>query len=225
MNLTLKKLTAFFFREDKKVRKFFIIFYSIGALGIAIPFTRNLFIYLTPAALLISFIAILYYHQPALDNRSILVFVIIYLVSFFIEAAGVHTGVIFGEYTYGKGLGIKVLDTPLMIGINWLLLVYCTSAIADKLPVLNILKILVSSSFMVLYDLIIEQVAGQLQMWTFKEGVVPLKNYISWFILAFLLNSLLKITGIKITNKIAPLIFYCQVGFFIVLCMFFNIVE
>jgi putative membrane protein len=225
MNLTFNNLSAFFFQDDKKVRKFFVIFYAVGALGIAIPFTRVLFIYLTPIALLMSFIAVMFYHKPEFNSKIILTFIIIYLVSFSVEAAGVHTGLIFGEYSYGKGLGIKVFRTPLMIGINWLLLVYCTSAIAERLPVLNILKIFVSSVLMVFYDLIMEQVADHLQMWTFKGGIVPFRNYISWFVMALFLNSILKLTGIKISNKLAPLIFYCQLVFFVVLYLFFKIVE
>jgi putative membrane protein len=225
MNLTFKNLSALLFQDDKKVRKFFIMFYSIGALGVAIPFTRGLFIYLTPIALLMSFIAVIFYHRPEFNSKLILACIAIYLISFSVEAVGVHTGFIFGEYSYGKGLGIKVFGTPLMIGINWLLLVYCTSVIAERLPVLNILKIFVSSIIMVFYDLIMEQVAEQLQMWTFKEGIVPLRNYILWFIVALFLNSILKLTGIKILNKLAPLIFFCQLVFFIVLYLFFKIVE
>lgn len=225
MNLTLKNITEYFLLKDKKVRKFFIIFYCIGALGIAIPPTRNIFIYLTPIALLISFITVILFHQSTFDTKSILIFAIICLIGFLIEAAGVRTGFLFGEYTYGKGLGIKVLETPLLIGINWLLLVYCTSVIAERLPVLNIMKILASSLLMVFYDLFMEQVAPHIQMWTFKGGIVPLRNYISWFIIAFLLNSLLKLAGVKIINKLAPLIFYCQLVFFIVLYIFFTIVE
>lgn len=215
----------YFLKEEKEVRKFFIIFYTIGLLGIAIPLTRNIFIYLTPIALLISFAVVLYFHQAGFNTKTILVFIFIFLISYFIEVTGVKTGLIFGNYNYGKGLGLKLLGTPLMIGINWLLLVYCTAAIFDKLPVHTILKILLSSLLMVAYDLIMEQVAPHLQMWYFDGNTVPLRNYLSWFVLAFSLHSLIKLTGIKTTNKLADLIFYCQLSFFGILFLFFTLMK
>jgi len=214
-----------FLKDEKEVRKFFIIFYFIGILGITIPLTRNIFIFLTPFALLLSFATVIFFHQEGFDTKTILVFIFIFLISYCVEVTGVKTGMIFGNYSYGKGLGLKLLGTPLMIGINWLLLVYGTAAIFDKLPVHTILKILFSSLLMVTYDLIMEQVAPYLQMWNFEGNTVPVRNYLSWFILAFLLHSLIKLTGIKTTNKLAPLIFYCQLSFFGILFLYFTLMK
>ena len=167
----------------------------------------------------------MYYNQEHFDTKPILLFISIFLISFFIEVTGVKTGLIFGNYSYGKGLGLKFLETPLVIGINWLLLVCCIAAITEKLPVRIIFKILFSTSLRVIYDIIMEQVAPYLQMWDFEGGTVPPRNYISWFILAFLFHSIIKLTGIKITNKIAALIFYCQVSFFGILFLFFTLMK
>jgi putative membrane protein len=225
MSLIFRNAVGYLFKEDTKVKRFFIIFYIVGALGISFPFTRNLFIFITPASLLISFVAVMFYHQPGIDSRALIVFIIIYLASLLIEIAGVHNGFIFGNYSYGKGLGPKIFDTPLIIGINWLLLVYSANVIAGKLPVLNILKILFSSTLMVVCDLVMEQVAPELKMWNFENDIIPLRNYISWFILAFLFGSLFYLAGIKPVNKIAPLIFCCQIIFFSVLYIFFSIAS
>ena len=146
-------------------------------------------------------------------------------MSYLIEVSGVRSGIVFGDYRYGNGLGIKVLDMPLMIGINWVLLVYCTAVMVERLPILNIIKVVLSSLMMVLYDIIMEQVAPQLDMWNFEGGIVPLRNYISWFIIAFLFHSLLKLTGVKIMNRLAAVIFYCQALFFMVLIIFFKLAE
>jgi bisanhydrobacterioruberin hydratase len=215
----------YFLKKEKEVRKFFIIFYVIGVLGVTIPPTRNLFIYLTPFALLISFSTVIFFHQEGFDTKTISVFIFILVISYFIEVTGVKTGLIFGNYSYGKGLGPKLLATPLMIGINWLLLVYCTSVIFDRLPVHAIFKIFFPSLLMVIYDLIMEQVAPHLEMWYFDGDTVPLRNYISWFFTAFSLHSLIKLTGIKTTNKLAPLIFCCQLSFFGILFLYFTLME
>jgi putative membrane protein len=47
---------------------------------------------------------------------------LIAVAGFFIEAIGVNTGLIFGNYVYKTTLGWKFLETPLIIGVNWILL-------------------------------------------------------------------------------------------------------
>src|SRR6478609_3641217 len=41
-----------------------------------------------------------------------------------------HKGLLFGEYAYGAGLGLKLWNVPLLIGLNWVMLVYCAGAVA-----------------------------------------------------------------------------------------------
>lgn len=209
----------------EKVRGFIVTLYVVGIIGSALPVTRDFFILLTPVILLLSFALLLNFHTPVLDWKTSLVFIIIFLVSYFTEVAGVRTGLIFGTYSYGKGLGPKLLDTPLLIGLNWVLLVYCSAAILEKVPVGKTGKAAGASLLMVLYDLVMEQVAPQMDMWSFGAGIAPLRNYISWFILALIFHLILRFTGIKLTNRLAPLIFYCQFLFFIVLLIFFKIAE
>jgi hypothetical protein len=44
-----------------------------------------------------------------------------FLVTWALEVLGVHTGIVFGEYVYGRGLGAPVLGVPPLIGFNWVL--------------------------------------------------------------------------------------------------------
>ncbi|MCU0456120.1 MAG: carotenoid biosynthesis protein [Bacteroidales bacterium] len=211
--------------KEEKVRGFVITLYSVGVAGILLPPTRELFIALTPSVLLLSFSLILYFHHPPLNSRSTAAFLLIYLISFFVEVAGVKYGFIFGEYSYGKGLGIKLLDTPLLIGLNWVMLVYCTAVIADKIPAPAFVKITAASLLMVLYDFIMEHAAPGMKMWSFEGGYAPLRNYISWFLLAFLFQSGMKAARIEIVNRIAPLVFYCQGIFFLVILIIFKLAK
>jgi putative membrane protein len=225
MNLILRNISKYLIEKEKEIRFIFIVFFFVGILGVAIQLTRSLFITLTPLALLLSFIVLIPFHQSLSWKKELLVFMSILLISFFIEAAGVNYGFIFGNYRYGSGLGIKILDTPLLIGINWVLLVYCTSAISEKIPAPVFLKILTASSLMLIYDVIMEQVAPKMDMWIFEGGVAPLRNYISWFILALIFQSILRLTGIRITNRLAPFILLCQGAFFVLLFIFFLIAK
>lgn len=225
MSLNTSETSNFKIDRVSGTRIFLIIFYSVGVFGTASEATRDLFISLTPLALLLSLAAIIAFHHPGNLKKEILFFTAIFSVSFLIEALGVNTGRVFGNYTYGVGLWIKILNTPLLIGINWVLLIYCTSIIADRLSAPVMVKILSSSALMVLYDLIMEQVAPAMNMWSFENGHVPVRNYIAWFILAALFHSLLKLAGIKIVNRIAPFVFYVQVFFFLILTIYFSIVK
>ena len=128
-----------------------------------------------------------------------------------------NTGLIFGRYVYGNSLGIKLFGTPLLIGINWLFLVYTTSSVLEgfKMPVLA--KIGLAAALMLIYDIVLEQIAPMLDMWHWENGLIPLQNYVAWFVLALLFQSLLKILNVKVQNKFAFFIIICQFLFFLFL--------
>lgn len=112
------------------------------------------------------------------------VFTFIYLIGFFVEVLGVNTGIIFGNYIYGEGLGTKVFNTPLIIGLNWLLLVYITASVLENKKLLVPVKIILGAAMMLGYDFIIEQLAPELNMWDWKNNTIPVSNYVAWFFIA-----------------------------------------
>jgi len=212
-------------REDKKVKIFLIIFFMVGVTGFAIPKTSNFFTHLTPAALLLSVAALIIFHKPAITFKTSLIFLLIFILSFLIEAAGVRSGLIFGSYVYGRGLGLKLIDTPLMIGINWLLLGYCTNIIVSSFPVSSPVKILSASVLMVIYDLVLEQIAPKLEMWEFEGGIVPVRNYVFWLLIAVFFQLILKLSGIKSQNRLAAFVFFLQIAFFLALLIIFKLLK
>ena len=193
------------------------IFFTVGITGMALPVSRDTFTSLTPLALLLSITAVILFHKSNDPAREIVLFLFIFIASFIIEAIGVKTGRIFGSYRYETGLGPKIFETPLMIGANWVLLVYCTAVISDRFPVSDFLKIIAGSSLMLAYDLILEQAAPVMLMWSFEDNVIPWRNYASWFLLAVIFHSLLRLSGIRTENRIAPFVLYVQAVFFIIL--------
>jgi putative membrane protein len=221
----LRSKNAFLLKQEFKVRLLIIIFYTTGVAGFAIPATRELFLKLTPLALVLSMAVILFFHNQAYDKKTIIFFAAVVAGTWAIETIGVHTGAIFGTYSYGPGLGIKLYGVPLLIGINWLFLTYCTSAIAGHLPFNPLIKVVLSSLMMVIYDLILEVVAPFLSMWNFDGGMPPFRNYAAWFTLSLLIHILLKISGIKTENRLAPLIIMAQAVFFILLIIIFKFTE
>jgi putative membrane protein len=152
-------------RSELKMVILVLIIYIVGIAGMTIPVTGEFFVSLIPGVLILSLILSLSFHRQPWDLKTIGVFSAIVLFSWIIEAAGVSTGMIFGNYTYGPGLGLRFLETPLMIGLNWLLLVYGSSCIAESLPLNQVGKILSASLLMVVYDLVLELAAPALGMW------------------------------------------------------------
>lgn len=203
---------------------FFIVFYVVGITGMLLPVTFQLFTRLIPFALVLSTAGLFFFHSK-FNGTTITVYLTIYISAFVFETIGVNTGTIFGLYYYGKSLGFSVMNTPVIIGLNWLLLVYLTSSVLEKTKWPVAIQVPVASLMMVGYDLIIEQVAPLLDMWHWVYNVVPMKNYIAWFILAVVFHSLLKIFRIKTENRLAAVILICQTVFFLVLLIALKLLN
>jgi putative membrane protein len=81
-----------------------------------------------------------------------------------------------------------------------------------------------AAALMVVYDFTLEPAAIHFDMWTWAGGAVPLQNYLAWFVIAFLLNSLAGRMGIfDRKNKLALPLFFIQMGFFIILDLWIYI--
>jgi putative membrane protein len=203
----------------------FIVFYTVGIIGLCIPFSFPIFSKLIPFALLLSFAGVLLFHQPKPEIKTVVAFTIIFILSFLIEAIGVNYGFIFGEYRYGNSLGYKIFETPLIIGLNWLLLVYLSANITNRLKLKLTPSILIASLSMLGYDIILEQTAPTLDMWSWTGNIVPLRNYLAWFIIALIFHSTIRFFKIKTENKLALVLFACQVSLFLVLFIYYKIVQ
>jgi putative membrane protein len=203
------------FKWVREVKIFYAIFYVVGVLGLSFPETRPLFIRLVPFALILGFAGVLLFHEAKWDWKTLTAFVLVYISGFVIESIGVNTGLIFGEYVYGETLGYQTFETPLIIGMNWLFLVYVSSSLTERINSGKFISTLFPPVLMVVYDLVLEQVAPDLGMWNWNNEVIPLQNYIAWFVVALLFVSVFRLFNVKTSNKIAPLIFILQFLFFL----------
>jgi bisanhydrobacterioruberin hydratase len=204
------------FLQDKTKRSiaFLIIIHLVGIGGMLSPY-KDLFASLTPINLLVSFVVLMLNHHN-LQKNWIFYLIAIYIAGFAVEAIGVNTGFPFGEYNYGKNLGPKILGTPLMIGLNWAMLIYCSSAIAILHPN-NIVQAGVAATFMLLYDLNLEPSAIELGLWNWQNVSIPIQNYVSWFVIAFVMHYFLYWFLGKPENKIAKPLYLIQMIFFAII--------
>lgn len=196
-----------------------IRFYLVGVVLFVIPQTRDLFLWVTPWVLLANFLVILIFH-PQWNMKSVLAFIAVIVLSILVEMKGVSDERIFGSYNYLTTLGIKFKDTPLLIGLNWFMLVYGSHAVASKWIGNRLLKILAAGLLMVFYDVIIEFVAPTFRMWEFSRPYPPLQNFIMWFILAFVFVGIFELLRINTRNSQARVIFLVQTAFFGITCIY-----
>ena len=205
--------------RPKLVIAFFILYYAVGLGLFMIPITRQLFSRLTPLSLILTFAIIMVFHNTW-KWKTIMAFVIVFLAAIFIEIAGVQTGILFGSYEYGDALGIKVSDTPVIIGLNWLFLIYCTSAIVNTLSIPRIARILIGSGLMVAYDLVLEYVAPVTDMWSWETSYPGIRNFGMWFLVSLVFHSLFQWLDLRIKNKPAPYLFLIQFLFFGIIALY-----
>ena len=194
-------------------RIFLFIIYFVGIIGISLPSLRDLFVPLTPYTLLISMLILLAFHWKW-DLRFIAAAVIIALAGLGVEVLGVQTGLIFGGYSYGPVLGIKIGQVPLMIALNWILLIYCSYFIAGKVFKAALLKMAMAAALMVALDVLMEPVAIDLNMWNWEVEIPPLQNYAAWFFISFLFAGFFHVMKVKILNPLAGYLFLFLVMFF-----------
>ena len=194
-----------------------VLFHIVGLIGFLVPFLRPLFLQIVPFHLLLMLFLLLINHHGRV-SKLFLFAAIIMLSGFAAEWIGVHKHWLFGNYVYGKTLGFKLRDIPLMIGVNWFLLIYSAGVFIKKVPVKEAwLKITIGAVLLVLLDLLIEPVAIRFDYWHWLSGSVPIKNYIGWFIVSLPLLAVFQLFNFRFQNKVAPVLLLVQFLFFAVL--------
>jgi len=199
----------------RAARIFLVIFYSVGVAGFSLPATHDLFQKLVPLNLLVS-ISLLFLFHESWRLKHILVFAGIALAGFLLEMAGIHTGLVFGSYAYGDALGLKLFSTPLLIGANWLLLVYCIYVLLPKINGRWVYPFL-GAALLVVFDVVMEPVAIATDMWSWQGGTIPLKNYVTWYIVAAIMLFVLQQFKIRYSNMLAGWLLAIQFLFFLIL--------
>lgn len=189
------------------------LMYLAGLIGLNLPATASLFEVLTPFNLIASLILLLLFHtdwRPAFWLYCLIAFGL----GFLAEVLGVHTGLLFGNYSYGTVLGWKVAEVPLTIGTNWLLLSYLCGSVIDRLRLGTLVKVLLAAGLMTLLDVLIEPVAVQLGFWSWDSATIPLSNYLGWFGVSSLVFGAFYLLPFQKRNDLAPLLLLLQFLFF-----------
>ena len=174
------------------------------------------FVYLTAPHLLLSTVLLLSAHRPQGGARLYFWAAICFCLGWGAEYIGVHGGWLFGRYVYGDVLGPKLFAIPLIIGVNWVLVVYAVCATVSTLLPLRSRwwKTLLATVLLVALDVLIEPVAVALDFWTWADGTPPLQNYLGWAVVGLLQVGLCYWILPYIENRLAHIVLALQVLFF-----------
>jgi putative membrane protein len=194
------------------------ILHIVGITGSLIPATSELTIGLTPINLIISSI-LLAGQSPT--KKLLWFFIVSLVVGMTIEIVGVNTGWPFGTYTYGKVLGIKLFDVPLIIGVNWFMLSYALGMISSRITNKKWLAILIGATLMTALDTLIEQVAIKLDYWQWTGSEIPISNYISWWLVSAVILTVFSQLHFNKKNTLAIPLIISQVVYFLAIIIFY----
>ena len=115
-------------------------------------------------------------------------------------------------------LGFRLDGIPLIIGLNWVLLTFTSTAIVNKWQIPTLLKALIAGALMTILDWIIEPVAIRSGFWSWQDGIIPLYNYICWMIFSSVFCYWVLSRKSVETNKVS-------VGLYLILVLFFAILN
>lgn len=195
-----------------------IIIHIAGIIGLHTSY-RQFFLSLTPVNLLLSAVLLLLNHRNF--NRSFFIFSILVLYcGFMIELLGVRTGAIFGRYWYEDTLGWSLWNIPVVIAINWFMIIYSAGIISNKTKFNIYIKSGIGALLLVFLDLLIEQSAMKYHFWAWLDGIIPLRNYIAWFIVSYIFLLLFHSLKFNKDNRLAPVLYVIQLIFFAFLFIF-----
>jgi putative membrane protein len=182
-----------------------LIFYTVGIIGHLWSVSYPWMVVLTPFVLLLSGIWAVYKSV----TKVLLVFwvVLAYIVTFTLEALGTATSKVFGPYLYGDGLGLKLFDVPLIIGFNWVVIMfslalfaewvieYLPKSVSERTWLKFLLSSLLASLLAVLFDFIMEPTAITYDYWQWTKTSdpynIPFQNYLAWFLISLVFSATL----------------------------------
>ncbi|GAA3973123.1 carotenoid biosynthesis protein [Mucilaginibacter dorajii] len=203
--------------RERNVLFVIVLFHTVGLIGFIVLAFTVFFLKLVPWHLLLMLVIIIYNHKQ-LNGKFISFAITVFVLGFCAELTGVHTGLLFGSYNYGLTLGLKLWGIPLVIGINWFLLIYSTGVLMQRSRVKNIfVRILTGALLLVLLDFFIEPVAIHFDYWHWAANGIPLKNYLCWFLISGAMLFIFEKFKFDMQNKAPVALLIMQFVFFMIL--------
>lgn len=232
--MTVKMVEKYMLKSRTQIATALAIFFHvIGFVGMF--FNKEFFTAATPFNLLLMF-GLLLYTQQKINVGFIIFFVVCFITGIVVEVVGTSTGYLFGEYVYGTTLGLSFKNVPLVIGINWFIIIYCSGItvhrflekISAKLesmtgappPAMRYFSLISDGAMLaVFFDWIMEPAAIKLGYWQWLgDGEIPTYNYLCWFFISMGLMSVFTFLKFEKKNIFA-------VNLVMIMMMFFMLIR
>lgn len=129
---------------------------------------------------------------PLIDRRAAGWISLLVAYAYTVEYVGVHTGLPYGEFAYGAGLGPTVGGVPVGLPVFFVPLVVnayllCLLLLGDQARS-PVVRLPVTVGAVVLMDLVLDPGAVSLGFWSYAGGGpyygVPVSNYLGWVLSA-----------------------------------------
>lgn len=210
-----------------------LLFHISGLIGILCTPYKVFFVNSTPVVLLTMFLLLSSTEKKVAQDYFIF-FLISFIIGLTTEIIGVNTGLLFGDYQYGSVLGPKLFGVPLLIGLNWFIIVFCSGSVCSQglnflqkkfdvnVPssVFKIGVVIGGAAIATCFDIILEPAAVKLQFWSWENGHIPLFNYICWFSISVILLSVKMYFSKLSAQPFSIALLSIQAVFFLVLNLF-----
>jgi len=171
-------------KEFLRFSVFFVWLINISGFFGLLSDQKDFFLIMSPLAIIVTFI-LLILNYDFKQKGFITALISIITIGFLVEFLGVNYDLFFGSYEYGNNLGYKIGGVPIIMSVNWLVLIFLAGSFTEKIiPNPLPLKVLFAALLMVFLDIFLEICAPKLDYWKFNEEVVPISNYNSWFIIS-----------------------------------------
>lgn len=210
-----------------------LLFHFCGVVGILFTPYKDWFIANTPLTLVLMG-GLLYICQEKKQFAFVYFFWLCFVMGMITEMIGVNTGFLFGNYSYGEVLGFKIFGVPLLIGMNWFVVVYCSVILIESLnawakqryaglinPSFEKWSLIIDGALVAtLFDWLMEPVAVKLGFWKWNTPEIPFLNYTCWFAISALLIALMQKMPFDRKNHFAVHLLCIQALFFLTLRLF-----
>lgn len=200
------------FKSKKSGIAILFFLHLVGAAGYVSPLSEW-FVYLTPILIFITG-GMIWLDSKANNKLGWPVAITIILLGYGIEVLGVNTGFPFGEYTFGEMLGWKFFQTPPIIGLQWMILIWGGYSIFKVTKLHPVIIWLLTASLVTFIYMLIEPVAVHFDLWTWQEDRIPVKNYIARFVISFLFAAIFQKYPLVAKPRLGQVSIICQFLFY-----------
>lgn len=210
-----------------------ILFHVSGCIGILFTPYKDWFVQNTSLNLLLM-LALLIWVQEDKGWRFWFFAILAFATGMITEMIGVNTGLLFGNYAYGDVMGVKWNGVPLLIGVNWFVVVFSAGTIMQLMhdwvrnrvgpdawsesSIWQTVSLLLDGALLAtFFDWIMEPVAMKLGFWNWKDAQIPFYNYVCWFVISLLLLVAFRYLKPERNNQFALHLLIIQALFFLTL--------